>query len=475
MRDFASAHILIVDDDAGHRAMLRTLLSAWGAKVGEVADGDEAVERCRDSPVDMVLMDVLMPRVDGISALQAIKSYNPAIPVLIMTAYSNVESAVEALKSGAYDYLTKPLDFDVLRLTLSRVLDHAALRHENQTLKEQLGGFDQGGILGSSPAMRKMMEMLAMVAPSDATILVCGESGTGKELIARAVHANSRRAGGPFVAVNCAALSENLLETELFGHEKGSFTGADRRREGRFAQADGGTLFLDEIGEISAAMQVKLLRVIQEREFQRVGGEQNIHVDLRLVAATNKNLEEEVEAGRFRQDLFFRLNVVTLDLPPLRDRIEDIPLLTAFFLDRYSKKNNKQIKGFTPSAMDVLLKHSWPGNVRELENVVERAVVLLVGEYIRERELPATLLGTAHAAKEQLTEATASLAGLSLDDIEKRAILETLKACGNNKSETARRLGVTRKTLHAKLVRYDLERQNMEESEYGNQAGETTN
>lgn len=466
MRDFASAHILVVDDDPGHRAMLRTLLSAWGAKVGEAADGDEAVERCRDAPVDMVLMDVQMPKVDGISALQAIKSYNPAIPVLIMTAYSNVESAVEALKSGAYDYLTKPLDFDVLRLTLSRALDHAALRHENQTLKEQLGGFDQGGILGSSPAMRKVMEMLAMVAPSDATILVCGESGTGKELIARAVHANSRRAAGPFVAVNCAALSENLLESELFGHEKGAFTGADKRREGRFAQADGGTLFLDEVGEISAAMQVKLLRVIQEREFQRVGGERNIRVDLRLVAATNKNLEEEVEAGRFRQDLFFRLNVVTLDLPPLRGRIEDIPLLTAFFLERYSKKNNKQIKGLTPSAMDFLLKHAWPGNVRELENVIERAVVLLVGEYISERELPAALLNNAQAAGEQAA-ATASLAGLSLDDVEKRAILETLEACGNNKSETARRLGVTRKTLHAKLVRYELERQNTEENEPG--------
>ena len=455
MHDFTSARMLIVDDDPAHRTMLRTLLASWGAKVSEAGDGAEAVELCRETPYDLILMDVLMPEVDGISALQAIKSYNPSIPILIMTAFTNVESAVEALKSGAYDYLAKPLDFDMLRLTLSRALDHATLRHENQTLREQLGSFDAGGIIGSSPALHKLMEMLAMVAPSDATVLICGESGTGKELIARAIHANSRRLKGPFVAVNCAALSDNLLESELFGHEKGAFTGADRRREGHFAHADGGTLFLDEIGEISQAMQVKLLRVIQEREFQRVGGDQSISVDVRLVAATNRDLEKEVEAGRFRQDLYFRLNVVTLDMPPLRERVEDIPLLAAYFLERYSVRNNKTIKGFTPSAMACLLKHPWPGNVRELENVVERAVVLLVGEYISERELPPSLISNP-AQQDNADSAPAGLAGLSLDEVEKRAILETLDSCGGNKSEAARRLGVTRKTLHAKLTRYGL-------------------
>ena len=459
MHDFASARILIVDDDSAHRAMLRTLVAAWGARVDEAGDGSEAIALSRDTPYDIILMDVLMLEVDGISALQAIKSYNPSIPILIMTAFSKVESAVEALKSGAYDYLSKPLDFDVLKLTLSRALDHASLKHENQALKEQLGGFDSGGIIGSSPAMRKLMEMLAMVAPSDATVLVAGESGTGKELIARAVHANSGRCNGPFVAVNCAALSENLLESELFGHEKGAFTGADRRREGHFAHADGGTLFLDEIGEISAAMQVKLLRVIQEREFQRVGGDQNIRVNVRLVAATNKDLEKEVEAGHFRQDLFFRLNVVSLDMPPLCGRVEDIPLLAAHFLSVFAEKNHKQIKGFTPTAMDLLLKHSWPGNVRELENVVERAVVLLVGDYISERELPPALVPAAISTEEAGSGPLASLAGMSLDELEKRAILETLDACGGNKSETARRLGVTRKTLHSKLARYGLEGQ----------------
>jgi two-component system response regulator HydG len=456
MDDFVSARILIVDDDPAHRAMLRTLIAAWGARVDEAGDGAEAISLSRETPYDIILMDVLMPEVDGISALQAIKSYNPSIPILIMTAFSKVESAVEALKSGAYDYLSKPLDFDILRLTLSRALDHAALRHENQALREQLGSFDSGGIIGSSSAMKKLLEMLVMVAPSDATALIAGESGTGKELIARAIHANSRRGKGPFVAVNCAALSENLLESELFGHEKGAFTGADRRREGHFSHADGGTLFLDEIGEISVAMQVKLLRVIQEREFQRVGGDQNIRVDVRLVAATNKDLEKEVEAGNFRQDLFFRLNVVTLVMPPLRERVEDIPLLAAHFLTVFAQKNNKPIKGFTPTAMDCLLKHAWPGNVRELENVVERAVVLLVGDYISERELPSSLVPADAATPKTSGAPSISLASISLDDLEKRAILETLAACGGNKSETARRLGVTRKTLHAKLARYGL-------------------
>ncbi|MDL2279703.1 sigma-54 dependent transcriptional regulator [Desulfovibrio sp. OttesenSCG-928-G11] len=464
MRDFAKARILIVDDDTAHRAMLRTLISSWGAETDEAGDGGQAVGLCRERPYDLIIMDVLMPEVDGISALQAIKSYNPSIPVLIMTAYSTVANAVEALKSGAYNYLSKPLDFDELKIMLGQALDHANLRQENRVLKEQLGALDRGGIVGTAPAMRKLLEMLAMVAPSDATVLVCGESGTGKELVARAIHANSQRAAGPFVAVNCAALSENLLESELFGHEKGAFTGAERRREGHFAHADKGTLFLDEIGEISSAMQVKLLRVIQEREFQRVGGNQNIRVDVRLVAATNKELAREVEEGRFRQDLYYRLNVVTVTVPPLRGRVEDIPLLAAHFLDLFSAKNNKRIKGFTPSAMDCLLKYSWPGNVRELENVIERAVVLLLGEYVGERELPPQVLEGAGRTR---TSPDAGLAGLSLEEVEKRAVLETLKACDNNKSEAARRLGVTRKTLHAKLTRYGLERGESDRDEDG--------
>jgi Response regulator containing CheY-like receiver, AAA-type ATPase, and DNA-binding domains len=456
MLDFAASRILIVDDDPAHRKMLRTLLKSWGAAVDEAEDGSVAIRVCRDVPYDLILMDVLMPDVDGISSLQAIKSYNPSIPILIMTAYSKVEAAVEAVKAGAYDYLSKPLDFESLRLTIGRALDHASLKNENRTLKEQLKGFDTGGIIGSSPAMRNLLEMLAMVAPSDATVLVTGDSGTGKELIARAIHANSARSAGPFVAVNCAALSENLLESELFGHEKGAFTGAEKTRDGRFAQADTGTIFLDEIGEISAAMQVKLLRVLQEREFQRVGGNQSIRVDVRIVAATNRELGAEVEAGRFRQDLYFRLNVVTLEVPPLRDRVEDIPLLAASFLERFAKKNTKAVKGYTPAAMDCLLKYSWPGNVRELENVVERGVVLLLGEYVSERELPAAVAEAALKTPAGADLAVGALVGLSLDEVEKRAIMATLETCGGNKSEAARRLGVTRKTLHSKLARYGL-------------------
>ena len=449
------AHILIVDDDANHRAMLRALLSEWGAKASEAQSGAQAVSLTRQHPYDLILMDVQMPGMTGIEALREIKGYNPAIPVLIMTAYSNVENAVEAIKAGACDYIPKPLEFDEFRLAMERALDHAHAREERRQLEETLGrSFDSAGIIGTSPAMRAVLETLAMVAPSEATVLIYGESGTGKELFAKAVHANGRHRDGPFVAVNCAALSETLLESELFGHEKGAFTGADKRRDGLFAQADKGTIFLDEIGEISSAMQVKLLRVIQEREFLRVGGSRKVRVDVRIVAATNKDLQEEVRAGRFRQDLFFRLNVVTLTIPPLRERMTDVPLLAAFFLKRFAARNNKTVKGFTPGAMDRMMKYAWPGNVRELENAVERAVVLLVGEYVSERELPPSM--TVNAGNAEQADSRHMLSGLSLEDAEKLVIMETIHDCGGNKTEAARRLGVTRKTLLAKMVRYGI-------------------
>ncbi len=442
--------ILIVDDDLGHRGMLTTLLADWGFRVEAVPDGETAVERCRKQAFDLILMDVRMAGISGIEALREIKTYNPAIPVLIMTAYSDVETAVEAIKAGAYDYLTKPLDFEDLRLSMDRALDHAALRNENRALRQNLSAsFDPGGIIGQSAAMQRLLEMLATIAPSEATIMVTGESGTGKELIARAVHANSPRNKGPYVPVNCAALTETLLESELFGHEKGAFTGADRRREGRFLAADKGTIFLDEIGEMPLAMQVKLLRVIQEREIQRVGGDQTLKVDVRIVAATNRDLLVEVEAGRFRQDLYYRLNVVALALPSLREREEDIPLLATHFLRKFAEKNVKRIKGFTPEAMDRLLKHQWPGNVRELENAVERAVVLARGEYISERELPPALSGGAGEARLE-----GGFANLTLEELERLAILDALETAGGNKSEAARRLGITRKTMHAKLTKY---------------------
>ena len=452
------AKILVVDDDAGHLSMLRTVLSGWGYAPEGATDGGEAVRKIREKAYDAVLLDVRMAGMGGMEALARIREYNPAVPVLIMTAYSSVETAVSALKSGAYDYLTKPLDLDVLRLTLERALDHVRLALENETLRQKLGQ-QAGGpeIIGQGRAMRELFSMINMVAPTEATVLVTGESGTGKELVARAIHAGSPRAAGPLVAVNCAALSETLLESELFGHEKGAFTGAERRREGRFMAANKGSIFLDEIGEIAQPIQAKLLRVIQEREIQRVGGDKPVGVDVRILAATNRDLKKEVEAGRFREDLYYRLNVVTLTVPPLRDRPEDIPILAQHFLARFAEKNRKRIKGFTPAAMDQLTRGAWPGNVRELENAVERAVILSVGEYVSERELPLCQPRESATREAEGAPSMAGLAGIPLDDVEREAILATLRETGGNKSEAARVLGITRATLHKKLKKYGEE------------------
>ncbi|MHC1711138.1 MAG: sigma-54-dependent transcriptional regulator [Solidesulfovibrio sp.] len=452
------ARILVVDDDAGHLSMLRTVLSGWGYAPQGATDGAEAVQKIQEKPYDAVLLDVRMAGMGGMEALSRIKEYNPAVPVLIMTAYSSVETAVAALKTGAYDYLTKPLDLDVLRLTLERALDHMRLAVENESLRQKLGpGAGGPEVIGKSRAMRELFSMIGMVAPTEATVLIAGESGTGKELVAKAIHAGSPRSAGPLVTVNCAALSETLLESELFGHEKGAFTGADRRREGRFMAANKGSIFLDEIGEIALSLQAKLLRAIQEREIQRVGGDRPLGVDVRILAATNRDLKKEVEAGRFREDLYYRLNVVTITVPPLRDRPEDVPLLAQHFLARFAEKNRKRIKGFTPSAMDQLAHCAWPGNVRELENAVERAVILSVGEYVSERELPLCDHGEAPAGDVSGEAGVAGLAGKQLDDLEREAILATLRESGGNKSEAARVLGITRATLHKKLKKYGEE------------------
>jgi two-component system response regulator HydG len=456
MEPTKAVNILIVDDDAGHLVSLKTVIRSWGYQVETADDGAAAVEVVKSAPVDLILMDVRMASLSGIEALKQIKAYNPVIPVIIMTAYSSVDTAVEALKSGAYDYLIKPLDFEVLKLTIERAGEHAGLKEENRALKKHLrGDYDLANIIGRSRPMKKLLEMVSMVAPSDATVLISGESGTGKELIARSLHFNSPRREKQLVVVNCAAITETLLESELFGHEKGSFTGAEKRREGRFMLANHGTIFLDEIGEMSSTMQAKLLRVLQEKEIRRVGGEETIQVDARVVAATNRDLASDVAAGHFREDLFYRLNVMPLQVPPLRERQEDIPLLAQHFLEKFSQKNRKPVKGFVPLAMNMLINYDWPGNVRELENAIERAVILLPGEHITEKQLPLSITETYFDLEATTAIAARVPDGMrSLEEIEKEAVLSTLKASGGNKAEAARRLGVTRKTLHNKLKSY---------------------
>ncbi len=453
-----SGRILVVDDDEAHRNMLRMMLTSWGYEVQEADDGDIAVTAVQNEAFDAVLTDVRMARMDGINALRSILEYNPALPVILMTAFSSVETAVEALRIGAYDYLIKPLDFDVLKHSLARALEHCRLTVENRELRRQLSDVSTvPGILGRSKIMEDMQQMILTVAPAEATVLITGESGTGKELVARAIHNGSLRANKPMITVNCAALAENLLESELFGHERGAFTGADKKREGRFMQAHGGTLFLDEIGEMPLVLQAKLLRALQEGEVQRVGSDTPINVDVRIIAATNRNLQNEVKEKNFREDLYFRLNVISIDVPHLRNRKEDIPLLAAYFVEKFSSRNRKNIKAFSPLALDIMLRYSWPGNVRELENVVERAVILCNGEVIGEKELPPNLTAVSATNTAKYNTNISNLSGLSLDEVECLAITETLKEVEDNKSEAARRLGITRATLHNKLKKYGIE------------------
>ena len=449
--------VLVVDDDRSHRFMLSSMFSEWGWNVEEADDGTTAVAAVEEHFYDAILMDVRMAKMDGMEALRRINAFNPAIPVVIMTAYSSVDSAVEAIKIGAHDYLTKPLDFDRLRLTMARALDHRQVVEVQEEAKSQKRVLeDTVGIIGKSQGMLDLLEMVSFVAPTEASVLISGESGTGKELIASALHNNSARKDGPFVKVNCAALVENLLESELFGHEKGAFTGADRRKDGKFVQADHGTLFLDEIGETSPAMQVKLLRVLQEHELQLVGGHDVVDVDVRLLAATNRILEDEVKEGRFREDLYYRLNVVSLQVPALKDRREDISLLAEYFLQVYAEQNNRQVSGITPGCMDIMLHYPWPGNVRELENAMERGVILMRGDYLDEEILPIPIKKW---AQQESGAFSAGMEGLpsSLEEAEKMVILKTLDEVDGNKSEAARRLGITRKTLLSKFNKYENE------------------
>ncbi len=446
--------ILVVDDESSHRQMIEAVLSAEGYEISQADDGQTAIVAVEDRFYDLVIMDIRMPKISGIEALKKIKAISPGIPIIIMTAYASVGNAVEALKSGAYDYLIKPLDIEELKILVAKALRFRQLEQENVYLKERLNDrFDFSKILGRSPAMNSLFETMALVAPSEATVLIVGDSGTGKELIASAVHQNSPRKDRPLIKVNCAALPETLLESELFGHEKGAFTGAIARKQGRFQLAHKSSIFLDEIAEMAPATQAKILRVLQEREFEPVGSSQTFKVDTRIIAATNKNLEEEIKAGRFREDLYYRINVVTLVVPPMRERSEDILLLADFFLKQYAEKNNRSIKGFTPRAVDLLMRYDWPGNVRELENVVERAVIMARGDMITPLEFPDVLQDLDEEAK---ASPLALTAGRSLKEVEKVMILRTLEETGGNRTHAARSLGISRRTLQLKLKEYGI-------------------
>lgn len=446
--------VLIVDDDSAHRKMLEAVLSAEGYHIQHAEDGQTAITAVEKRFYDLILMDVRMTLVGGIEALKRIKEISPGIPVIIMTAFASVSTAVEALKAGAYDYLTKPLDIDELKILINKALRNQQLEKENLYLREQLKDrFDFSKIIGQSSAMRKLLETTAIVAPTEATVLITGESGTGKELIANAIHLNSPRREKPLIKVNCAALPEALLENELFGHEKGAFTDALTRRQGRFQLAHKGSIFLDEIAEMAPQTQAKILRVLQEREFEPVGSSNTVRIDTRVIAATNKNLKEEIQEGHFREDLFYRINVVTLSVPPLRDRREDIPLLADFFLKQYAVKNRRLIKGFTPRATDLLMRYDWPGNVRELANMVERSVIMVRGDMITPDEFSDTL----RALDPEMKKSEIGLTpGRSLKDVEKEMILLTLEDTEGNRTHAAKILGISRRTLQLKLKEYGI-------------------
>ncbi len=444
--------ILVVDDEQSHRTMLKAVLSQEGYQITEAADGSSAIKAVETELVDLILMDIRMTDLDGIEAMREIKKTSPAIPVIMMTAYASVGTAVEALKSGAYDYLTKPLEMEELKLLIQKALEHYRLREENIFLKERLADrFDFSRIIGKSRAMRALFESLSLVAPSDATVLIYGESGTGKELVANAIHQNSPRARKPFIKVSCAALPETLLESELFGHERGAFTGAITRKAGRFQLANQGTIFLDEVREMSSATQVKLLRVLQEREFEPLGSTKTIQVDIRVIAATNKDLEAEVKEGEFREDLFYRLNVVPIRLPLLRERKEDIPLLAEHYFNLYREKSKSPVKGFLPKTMDMIMRYEWPGNIRELENAVERAVLFCQSEYISPGDLPSALQ-TGQNGRSLVSVPS----GMTLKEVEKEVIMSCLAETKGNRTQTAKVLGISRKTLQNKMKEYGI-------------------
>ena len=442
--------VLIVDDEVNARTALAELLRDEGYVVETAADGFKALPKLDDFNPDLLLSDLKMPGLDGIDLMRKSRERDPERPVVLMTAFGSVDTAVSAMREGAADYLTKPINVEELVLVLDRALERRKLRAEAGMLRQRLSEKHRiQNLIGSSQAMQKVFDTVLQVAPSRASVLITGESGTGKELIAAAIHEHSPRAAAPFIKLHCAALAETLLESELFGHERGAFTGAVSRRDGRFHQADRGTLFLDEIGEISPAIQIKLLRFLQEHEFERVGGNQTIKVDVRIVAATNRDLAQRVKDGLFREDLYYRLNVVALEMPPLRARPSDIPLLATFFLQRYAEENGRKLTGFSDAALERLSRYAWPGNVRELENAVERAVVVSRGDVIRPEDLAPAIMPAGTSS-----DGTPAIPGSTLAELEKFAILKTLEYTGGSTSKAADILKVSPRKIQYKLQEY---------------------
>ena len=448
-----NTRILIVDDEA----VLRDTMSVWlkekGYEVEKASNGTEAIEKLRKESFNVAFVDMKMPGLNGIEVLRAVKKINPALSVLIMTAYATIETAILAMKEGAYDYLIKPFSLDEVELIVKKIVRYQELVAENVRLKQQLEERDRAKqVIGTSPQMKKILELVDNIADSNSTVLIQGASGTGKEVIARLIHQKSRRRNHPFIAANCAAIPRELLETELFGHEKGAFTGATYSRKGRFELANRGTLFLDEVGEMSLNTQIHLLRVLQEREFRKVGGSELIRVDVRIIASSNKNLEQAVKAETFREDLFYRLNVITIHLPRLKERREDIPLIVAHLMSKYGKESGRGEKTVSAEAIELLMKYEWPGNVRELENIIERSVILCKNNVIKPDSLP-----------EEIKRGPESDQGIfnpdkTLEEIEKQHIYHVLEENNWNKSMSAKVLGIERMTLYHKIKKYDLKK-----------------
>jgi DNA-binding NtrC family response regulator len=446
--------VLIVEDDAAARAGLEQLVRSWGFIAESAGDGEEALEKVTSFRPAIVITDLVMPRMDGLALLRALQQQGADVTTLLLTAQGTVETAVEAMKEGAYDYLTKPIDLKRLKILLDKIVERLETLREVKALRRQLrehGTF--GSLVGASPEMRKIYQVIEQAAPTGASVLIMGESGTGKELVARTIHQLSPRAAFPFVAINCAAIPETLLESEIFGHEKGAFTGAADRRAGCFELADHGTLFLDEIGEMTPATQVKLLRVLQERTFRRLGGRYEQSVDVRVIAATNADPVESVQKGKLREDLYYRLNVFAVTLPPLRNRKEDLPLLVQAFITEFNTRNQRSIAGVDHQVMRLLENYHWPGNVRELRNVLERATILSPGPFIEAEHLPPVV------AREPDPEQTPQVAlgpGTTVEEAERRLIMMTLQHTRDNKTRAAEILGISLKTLHNKLNKLRL-------------------